>query len=47
MGDKLPKYTKNQQIGNRSASILKSVKKEFSEEKSLAESLYNRVIKKR
>lgn len=29
MGDKLPKYTKNQQIGNRSASILKSVMQRF------------------
>lgn len=29
MGDKLPKYTRNQQIGNRSASILKSVMQRF------------------
>ncbi len=29
MGEKLPKYTKNQQIGNRSATILKSVMQKY------------------
>lgn len=29
MEDKLPKYTKNQQVGNRSATILKSVMQKF------------------
>lgn len=29
MDDKLPKYTKNQQVGNRSATILKAVMQKF------------------